>query len=255
MKLLVDIGNTRTKWALANGTELISQGDTATCDVDGVGRIVDGLRAAPASAYVLNVAGSDSEAALRAALSERFAIELQRVPTSERCGAVSNGYRTTGQLGADRWAAIVAAWHRYHCPVCVIDAGTATTIDRVASDGQHLGGVIVPGIALMRSSLQRDTSDIDRFINQSDGLEADHHWHGRETKAAVEQGILLMLQATVNKAITDFLADHPDGQAILTGGDAELLAPLLDGPVSVHPALVLEGLNLLTEQPGERTDA
>jgi type III pantothenate kinase len=197
MRLLIDIGNTRIKWAFADNGKLSASGVYALrqdgeLDANGIASLPHQWQHTPTSAFVVNVAGSAAETALREMLIQQFAIDLQRVRTTERCGAVVNGYRSAAQLGTDRWAAIVAAWNLYGSPVCVIDAGTATTIDAVGDDGRHLGGIIVPGLTLMQAALQRDTSDIDRHIRQSDGHKTERGWYGRETKAAVEQGVAFM---------------------------------------------------------------
>jgi type III pantothenate kinase len=246
MKLLIDIGNTRVKWAYQQDNHLLAPG---SCIHRGVKAFLPGFLAGldkpPASAAAINVAGPAIEQALRDALRERFGIELQLVRTSARCGEVINGYSAIGQLGADRWAAIVGAWQLCRAPVCVIDAGTAVTIDLVAGNGQHLGGVIVPGLAMMRASLLRDTSDIDAFVSQSAGAPGMAGWLGTDTRSAVERGVQFMLSAAIDRAITNMMQDGTIPRAILTGGDAPLVAPLLGYAVEQRPLLVLEGLSHL----------
>ena len=82
-------------------------------------------------------------------------------------GSVRNGYEDIAQLGVDRWAAIVGAYTHFGSAVCIVDAGTAVTVDLVRDGGRHLGGLIVPGLQLMRSSLEQDTEDIERFSKKS----------------------------------------------------------------------------------------
>ena len=104
-----------------------------------VADFVAALQRVPESAFAINVAGAAVEAAIADKLKACFGVELSMVRTAEHFGDVVNGYSATGQLGADRWAAIVGAWQLYHRPVCIIDAGTAVTIDAVAQDGCHQG--------------------------------------------------------------------------------------------------------------------
>ena len=111
---------------------------------------VAALEQVPDSAAAVNVAGPDVENILRHSIRARFGIDLQVVRTQARFGEVINGYSTFEQLGADRWAAIVGAWQLRRRALCVVDAGTAVTIDLVAASGRHQGGVIVPGLDLMR---------------------------------------------------------------------------------------------------------
>ena len=199
----------------------------------------------PESAFAINVAGATVEAAIADKLKACFGVELSMVRTAEHFGDVVNGYSATGQLGADRWAAIVGAWQLYHRPVCIIDAGTAVTIDAVAQDGCHQGGIILPGLALMYASLNSDTSDIVGFVKQSDGPLAGNEWFGTDTRSAVERGVLFMLSAAINRAITEISKTGDMPVIILTGGDAEIIGPLIAQPVEYHPLLVLEGLHHL----------
>ena len=251
MKLLIDIGNSRVKWAYAEDGHLLMPG---SCIHRGrtafIPEFLAALDKVPASAAAINVAGPAMEQVLRDAIRERFGIDLQMVRTSARCGEVINGYSAVGQLGADRWAAIVGAWQLWRAPVCVIDAGTAVTIDLVAGKGQHLGGVIVPGLAMMRASLLRDTSDIDAFVSQSAGAPGVEGWLGTDTRSAVERGVQFMLSAAIDRAISNMMQDGTIPRAILTGGDAPLVAPLLSYPVEQHPLLVLQGLNHLAAGRG-----
>ncbi len=247
MKLLIDIGNTRLKWAYEESGRLLLPGSRihrGAAQTE-IAEFVAELQQIPDSAAALNVAGSTIENELRSAIRSRFGIGLQMVRTGARCGEVINGYSAVGQLGADRWAAIVGAWRICRRAVCVVDAGTAVTIDLVAASGQHRGGLIVPGLALLRSALLRDTSDIDAFVSQSSGSPALDGWLGIDTRSAVERGVLLMLCATIDRAVGNMADKGNPPHVILTGGDAPLLGPLLGYPVEQRPLLVLEGLRYL----------
>ena len=68
-------------------------------------------------------------------------------------GFVKNGYREPSSLGVDRWMVVLAAYHRCSGTALVIDLGTAITLDYIRSDGQHLGGYIVPGTHLSQRAL------------------------------------------------------------------------------------------------------
>ena len=77
----------------------------------------------------------------------------------KQCG-VRNGYAKPAQLGSDRWAALIAAWHLVQRKCLVVDSGTATTIDTLSGQGEFVGGLILPGVELMQRSLclRRQTS-------------------------------------------------------------------------------------------------
>jgi type III pantothenate kinase len=247
MKLLIDIGNTRIKWAFDNGGELVGAGEALHGDNPARSAIdfVAALEMAPESAFAINVAGSAVEKTLADELQARFGIGLAMVRTAERFGKVVNGYSAIDQLGADRWAAIVGGWQRCRRSVCIVDAGTAVTIDAVARDGHHQGGFIVPGIELMRASLHRDTSDIYRFFQQSEGASAAGEWFGRDTRSAVERGAIFALGAAIDKAVDEMTAAGEAPTVMLTGGDANILGAAISHPFEACPLLVLEGLRYL----------
>jgi type III pantothenate kinase len=251
VKLLIDIGNTRIKWAFDDGSDLVAAGETLhrgkpeACAVD----FVAALKQVPESACAVNVAGAAVEAAITNELKACFGLELSMVRTAEYFGDVVNGYSSAGQLGADRWAAIVGGWQLYRRSVCIIDAGTAVTIDAVAQDGRHQGGIIVPGLALMHTSLNNDTSDIVGFVKQSDGPLAGDEWFGTDTRSAVERGAVFMLSAAINGVVAEISKTGDMPVIILTGGDAEIIGPLIAHPVEYRPLLVLEGLRHLAAGP------
>jgi len=247
VKLLIDIGNTRIKWAFDNGSGLVEAGQAVHRDkLEGsAADFVAALASAPESAFAINVAGPAVEKALADELQARFGIGLAMVRTAPRFGEVVNGYRSKDQLGADRWAAIVGAWHLCRQSVCVVNAGTAVTIDAVARDGRHQGGIIVPGLALMRAALNRDTSDIYGFFQQSEGPLAGDEWFGKDTHSAVERGAVFVLGAAIDKAVSEMSATGETPVIMLTGGDAEILSPSISHSFELRPLLVLEGLRHL----------
>jgi type III pantothenate kinase len=252
VKLLIDIGNTRIKWAFdqdaADGAVLLAQGECVHRDIglaEAMGFVAE-LGQVPDEVVAVNVAGKAIEAALAAAVWEKFGLQLMLVRTAARFGPVTNGYRATEQLGADRWAAIVGAWFLRRKAVCVIDAGTAITMDAVAANGQHLGGIIVPGVSLMEEALFRDTSDIRGFSVQGFASSTAADWYGDDTRSAVAKGARYLLRAAINRAIGDMAENGVLPLVMLTGGDAEKLAQLLESAYEHRPMLVLEGLHYLT---------
>jgi type III pantothenate kinase len=197
------------------------------------------------SAWAVNVGGRDVEDKLRELLRDKFGIELQLALTQPEFGAVINGYRSFEQLGADRWAAIIGAWEACRERVCVVDAGTAVTIDLVEADGRHRGGIILPGLQLMVAALNRDTSDIEGFANSSRGPVEGDDWFGLDTLSAVQRGARFALRAAINSA-AGANGDEPL-RLVITGGDAAKLLPLGGREVEHRPALVLEGLGYIAD--------
>ena len=153
-----------------------------------------------------------------------------------------NAYREPRLLGVDRWAAVIGA----HALVgaracCVVDLGTAATIDAVLADGTHLGGYIVPGPQLMTGSLLRGTSDLAAHAAASGegapALFADN------TRDAIERGCRVTLAAAIERAQADLGARAGAKPAlVVTGGAAGEVLPDLRGGVEHVPDLVLRGL-------------
>ena len=63
-------------------------------------------------------------------------------------------------MGVDRWVAMIGARSEFRGGLCIVDAGTAVTIDAIDKNGNHLGGQIIPGLALMSNALSFGASDI-----------------------------------------------------------------------------------------------
>jgi type III pantothenate kinase len=123
----------------------------------------------------------------------------------------------------------------------VVDAGTAVTVDGLAPDGTHLGGLIVPGLALARTSLDRRTGRIGS--SEGDDGEPMRLDLANNTRGAVRGGARYQLIALLDRILVD-LGERFTGevQGVLTGGDAECLLPMLSTPYAYRPHLVLEGL-------------
>lgn len=135
---------------------------------------------------------------VRAATSRTWKIEPEFVTSTAAAGGVRNAYTQPEQLGVDRWLAVIGAHALERGAVCVVSAGTALTIDGIDADGRHLGGIIVPGLDLMISSLLRSTSDIAQRAQQggtTEGLFADN------TLGAIRQGAGHALGALVERAV------------------------------------------------------
>ncbi|HXF67152.1 MAG TPA: type III pantothenate kinase, partial [Burkholderiales bacterium] len=156
-------------------------------------------------------------------------------PAAAQCG-VRSAYERPRELGPDRWAALIGAWHLYRGPCVVVNAGTAMTVDALSGEGVFLGGFIVPGERLMREALARGTAGL--------GLRAGRHaYFPARTADAIASGALNALAGAIERMVRHM---REAGQAapllVLSGGDARLLAPRLTGPLEVVDNLVLEGI-------------
>jgi type III pantothenate kinase len=239
MIIAVDLGNTRAKWAAHPGDLPVAGRFVAdgSVDIGAVGSLAETWGASGPAAGIIacSVAGSSAGAAL-AQVAQRLSVPLRQVVPGSECAGVRNLYEQPGQLGADRWAALVGARARTAAASLVVDAGTAMTVDAIAADGRFLGGLIVAGYDLMRSALARGTARLPleegRFMP-----------FPRSTRDAIVSGALQALAGAVARTREAMIADgHGAPQLLLTGGAAAKLAPLLAGWAPVFaPQLVLEG--------------
>lgn len=246
MNLLVDVGNSRLKWARA-GAELW---ETAAAPLgDQVeDSMLDRLwltMPAPQRVVVASVNEDWTSRVLDSWLRERWSLRAHTVQPQRELLGVRNHYHDPATLGADRWVALIAAHHLTAGPVCIVDCGTAVTIDALSADGDFLGGVILPGLQLLRTSLVQGT----KSIRTTDGDAAT--CLARSTADAVAAGALFGLAGAVERV----LAEHrqalgPEMTTLITGADASLVLSRLraGGPVAEMPDLVLRGLALIAEK-------
>jgi type III pantothenate kinase len=251
MMLLVDVGNTRAKWAvLADGRlsgtgAVLHRGVPAADWVHGL----DGAAAGCKRILVSNVAGPAVAHAIGEWALSRHGFRPEFVRATREAGGIRNAYEHPEALGPDRWCGMIGAWRRARGPLVCIAAGTAMTIDVVDAAGAHLGGLIVPGHDLMIDSLLRRTSDIAPAAQAAPP--AGSGMLGRNTAAAIELGASHALAALAVRSIdwVSGLVGTPP-RVFLGGGDASRIEPLLGVGVEVTSGLVLEGLAVIAEGDG-----
>jgi type III pantothenate kinase len=159
---------------------------------------------------------------------------------------VINQYREPARLGCDRWAALIGARARSSGPLCLVDAGTALTIDALDAGGVFVGGVILPGIALARRALLTRAPG----IAAADGDETSCFAHS--TADGVAAGTLYGAVGAVERIVTEFgVRLGKDMRVLLTGGDGPRLRPHLHARLAYGveevPDLVLQGLARIAE--------
>lgn len=229
MTLYLDAGNTRLKYGVHDGHAWHAQGALEHAEIE---RLPTLLASPPPTRIVAcNVAGAAMRARIEA-LAARLEAPLTWLRASAACGDVRNGYATPAQLGADRWAALIAARALGGGATVVVLAGTATTIDLLAADGEFQGGLILPGLTLMRQSLARHTADLP---------EARGAFRERPTNTddAIVSGALHATLGAIERMRAQL---GPATQCLVSGGAAAALLPHLAPPARQVEHLVLEGL-------------
>ena len=242
--LLLDIGNTKLKWASLKGETFIP-GDvlkhSGQLEYEMLTQVGQDL--SPDYVVASSVAGSKNELILQEWAQQRFQADIQFVKALPQEHGVINAYTDPTQLGSDRWAAVIAAHHGWQDNLCVIDAGTALTLDLLRSDGHHLGGYILPGLRLMQHCLLEGTEipiSTDSVILASDSKVGDN------TISCITNGALQATCGLVERSVTQFQQQCNDKvQCILTGSDSQRLADNLTIPNVIEPDLVLRGLGYI----------
>lgn len=187
------------------------------------------------SVYICSVAGGRCNANLNWLAERLWQCKAIFFRTQRETAGVLNSYVDPSKMGADRWLASVYAVNRFpKRSVCVIDCGSAINIEMLGAEGKHLGGYIIPGIAMMQNALLKNTAEVNASLEK---LELAP---GQETGANVANGSLLAAVAIIEKMVDR--QKKLQGVVLLTGGDAEIIAPYLtDIDVQCLPDLVLDG--------------
>lgn len=236
-RLLLDAGNTRLKWAVVEAGQWQAQGSAHYGDLSALTRVLE----RQAVCYVASVVRVQHEEQI-AALLAPWSISPTWLSTETQFADVINTYMHPQQLGVDRWMGLIAARQRSQAATLVVSAGTAMTVDALLPDGEFLGGLIVPGLAMMQRALQQGTAQVAE-------VSGNVQTFPRATADAVQSGIIAALCGAIERQyehLTKAAGMQP--RCIITGGDAECLLPFLELPVEHVPALVLEGMERVTRE-------
>lgn len=236
--LLLDVGNSRCKWALVQDGTWVHQGAVGNTEWSALRQAFLALPP-PGRVLVSNVAGAAMAQRLRTVCAE-WKCPLEFVKASAAQCGVRNGYQQPEQLGSDRWAALIAAWQYVQGACLVVNCGTATTVDALSAQGEFLGGLILPGVSLMQRSLATNTAQ----LAEERGSLQDFP---RNTADAIHSG---MLRATVGAIRHQFdLLRAREGavRCLIDGGSAGVVRAHLGLPSEQLDNLVLRGLQIIGE--------
>ncbi|HQN66047.1 MAG TPA: type III pantothenate kinase [Methylophilus sp.] len=247
MTLLVDIGNSRTKWAFKQEGGVL--GPMHACENADIANHQDLRQAVNQSSRIVLacVAGEDLLQQFKTLVPKKTALHVMQ-PQAETCG-VFNGYEKPQTLGVDRWAALLGAWGMHRAPCLVVNAGTAITVDALNAEGEFLGGTISPGLGLMLQSLKTNTARLNVDINAIE----DEEFPVR-TSDAMYMGCLNAAVGAIGTMAMN-LARHCGAmpEVVLSGGNAQVLKNALQRmpfanlhvkSVIMTENLVLQGLAL-----------
>jgi type III pantothenate kinase len=278
MILLIDAGNTRIKWALVDGMTRCAQASGAgmppprllpqsagfarnvseaagrndwlrsgILPVGQAGELPDLFAGSPdiQQIWVSNVAGEEVAHHIRniaVGQPPRFIVAQEM-----QCG-VRNGYSNAAQLGSDRWAALIAAWHLVQGKCLVVNCGTAITIDALSGQGEFLGGLILPGVELMQRSLAGATDQL-KSVHLKPG-QGKYEQFPLNTADALFSGAIQAGCGAIQRQ--HILLGDGDAPVVLSGGAAGVLLGNINLPLRVVDNLVLQGLLLISQGSGAR---
>lgn len=251
MILLVDIGNSRLKWTTAGRGKpraAVATARPAPDELAGSAAKWWGRLTKPQRILVSNVAGAELAAALADWCEHKWQLAPEFVAARPEAYGIANAYAIPERLGPDRWTALIAARRHSRGAACIIDAGTALTFDVLAADGVHKGGLIIPGLEMMRRALMERTGGLTDAV--ASPQRGDIALLARDTRDGIEGGTMYALVAVIDRVVADVgaeLGERP--RRLITGGNAPDLLPLLAGEYHHVPDLVLEGLAIIAEQP------
>jgi type III pantothenate kinase len=242
--LLFDAGNSRLKWGVLNGTRISPSGsiDHDKLQASGFKSITSRLPRNASDVLISNVAGTSFATRLSAVIGIHCDAEIHFARSEKRAFGLTNAYRQPRRLGVDRWVAMIGARAEFSTAVCVVDAGTAITIDVVDRGGVHLGGQILPGLQMMMNALSDQTSDIGGGSHKITDPGRGMPMFAQGTRAAVNNGSLGATCGAIERSVRSMRAAGYRPKIVLTGGDASRILKQLEGTVIHRPNLVLQGL-------------
>lgn len=247
--LLMDIGNTRIKWARLIGDDITEQSAAVHANWTRDDFIQHILSPGPRveRVFIANVSGKRMGELAQASLAQAWQVEPRFVHSPAQQAGIRNAYPEPARLGVDRWLAMLGGRALEPRPLCVVSVGTAMTIDGLDATGRHLGGVIVPGPRLMVASLLENTSDI---AERAAGGRAADELFADNTLGAIQQGAVQALGALVDRALETMRKQLGEPPALLlTGGGSGLIRDAIHSPGREVPDLVLRGLAVVAAQP------
>lgn len=266
--LLIDVGNSRLKWASIDEHESAPLPLSTNKEINQEAISYDKNSPIECFADVIEAKSNNNttRVVIASVQGNKFAEQAEKITlkaglgffeVTAKCqmGSFKNAYKNPEQLGVDRFVAMLAAHEITSATTAdkpksciVIDCGTAVTIDAIDASGQHLGGLILPGLQVCSNSLLKNTQQlfIEQYSNQQTfDLLTDN------TSDAIISGSYYGLSGAIKETCYKIEKQHFQSQEvvkIICGGDAERLYPQLPTDFLIHTDLVMQGLKWIAKQ-------
>ena len=238
--LVIDVGNSRMKWGQYGPHGWVMLGVTPNSEIGSLSLRDWHHLPRPARVIGVNVAGEAARVRVEAQLA-RWRVAPEWLLASDAACGVTNRYARPAQLGADRWASLIAAWRRSTAtdlfpPACVVvNAGTAVTIDALDVNGVFHGGLILPGVTLMLRALAENTSGLKVCAGEFRDFPDN-------TADAIYSGAVQAICGAIDEMRRQIDTNPATVRCYLAGGAAREIGAHLNPPVEVVDNLVLEGV-------------
>lgn len=234
MILAVDVGNTRIKAAVFEGSTLL---ETFVFDKTAIQKSIENILKKYKSITDLVVA-SVSDVEKQAFISFEKHVNIHFVSHKDSFPFV-NCYETPHTLGIDRMVLAAGATLRFPSQNrLVIDAGTCVTYDFIDENNNYLGGAISPGMRLRYEALHNFTAKLPKL-----SIENPEHFIGKSTAQSIHSGIVNGIGNEIDGFINQYKSQYPNFIIILTGGDSDFLAKRLKNTIFANSNFLLESLN------------
>ena len=226
-KIFIDIGNSAIKWRTTESNVYSKD----------VGEFLLNTLPQADSAWVSAVANLNIVDDIKILFKEFHLVNSQK-----KCKNLVVAYDDPSSLGSDRFCAMLGSMNKFSKkPLLVIDIGSAMTFDVIDEDGYHQGGLIMPGLGVLRKSFSKfETSDLSTSINTL----------ATNTNDAWKNGTQAMLISSINDQIEKFKEIYSDGIVTFCGGFAEEIKNELPNSVQTFDNLVLDGLECYSQTVG-----
>jgi len=237
--LIFDVGNTRLKWAAVESTQQPADQQKKLWAYSGSissQSLASAEHRAELADYIAKtlpqpsligfccVAGADAIANLKLLFPQWSDVPWKQLSGDSTYDGIRTLYQDPSKLGADRWAGIIGARALSKTTTLIVNAGTATTIDLLGSNGVHYGGWILPGLGVMQKSLEDNTAQLPLAVRDD-----EHHGFGISTNNAIIGGCDAAQIGAIQYALEIAKEMHQPVEKIwLDGGNAKILAAQLN---------------------------
>jgi len=246
--LLVDVGNSCLKYATVD-KGILNQQQRLCYNTNNLAKILSKVwsdSSIPDSVWISNVAGKKVAKLLKKWIKSHWTLKAIFVKTPAYACGINNAYEQPKRLGVDRWLAVIGARNLKAGTLCIVDCGTAVTVDVLSAENDYCGGVIVAGIDSMQRALLKETDALARYHKNEKKFK--FQLLAKNTHTGITLGSHYAIVGLIEYMMNSLEKQGQRAQLILTGGSASALLPLLKKPYLYVPDLVLQGLFIMAIQ-------